>query len=70
MSDTLAKQVEVEPSAVPTDEELRTWAELPRDEQLRRLRLALSNADSATAADATMSDILAVARARADDRHG
>jgi predicted O-methyltransferase YrrM len=56
----------VMPSATPTEEEIRAWEALARDEQLRRLRAALEHPDCATATTATMSDILAVARARAD----
>jgi len=54
------------PSATPSPEQIREWQGLSRDEQLRRLRLALSHPDCQTATTDTMDDVLAVARARAD----
>ena len=57
---------DVMPSATPSEEDVRHWEALPRDEQLRRLRAALGHPDCATATTETMSEILAEARARAD----
>jgi hypothetical protein len=53
------------PSATPTEEQIRIWQALPRDEQLRRLRVALTRPDCATVTTASMDEILAEARARA-----
>lgn len=61
---------EVIPSPTPTEEDIRKWNALPRDEQLRRRRAALSHPDCATATTQTMSDILAEARERADSSRG
>jgi hypothetical protein len=55
----------VMPSATPTEEQIRIWRALPRDEQLRRLRAALTRPDCATVITASMDEILAEARARA-----
>jgi hypothetical protein len=66
MSDTVDKLADVMPSATPSEEDIRKWAALPRDEQLRRLRAALMHQDCATATSDSMDDVLAAARARAD----
>ncbi len=58
----------VMPSATPSEEEIRLWQMLPRDEQLRRLRTMLNHPDCSTLVDDTMEDILREARARADAR--
>jgi len=47
------------PSATPTEAEIAAWRELPRDEQVRRLRLALTSVEASTACDATMAEIWA-----------
>jgi hypothetical protein len=66
MTDKLA---DVMPSATPSDEDIRQWEALPRDEQLRRLRAVLTHPDCATAVPDSMADVLAAARARvASDR--
>ncbi len=70
MSDTLDATIIVHPSPTPTEGELRAWESLPREEQVRLLRQALAHPDCANATDATMSDILAEARARVDGRGG
>jgi hypothetical protein len=44
------------------------WKALPREEQLRLLRAALTHPDCATVSPATMSEILTEARKRADTR--
>jgi hypothetical protein len=70
MKDTLDSVAYVMPSATPTEEEIRIWQALPRDEQLRRLRAALTHPDCTTVTTASMDEILAEARARADSRRG
>ena len=70
MKETIDRIVDVMPSATPTEENIRKWDALPRDEQLRRLRAALTHPDCATATPDTMSGVLAEARARADSRRG
>lgn len=47
----------VAPSATPSEAEIAAWRELPRDEQLRRMRQALSSADASTPCDATMAEV-------------
>lgn len=54
----------VQVSATPSDQDVAAWRALPRDEQVRRYRAALSDPDCAAATDESMSDILAAARAR------
>jgi hypothetical protein len=66
MSDKTDTLDRVVPSATPTEEDLRAWEALPREEQLRRLRAALSDADCATVSAATVKDVLDEARKRAD----
>jgi hypothetical protein len=56
------------PSATPSEADVRAWEALPQEEQLRLLRAALAHPDCATVSPATMSDILAEARKRADAR--
>jgi hypothetical protein len=64
MSQTTDKSIRVMPSATPTEAELAAWADLPRDEQVRRYQEALAHADCSTLTDDSMSDILAAARRR------
>jgi len=66
MAGSIGTMDHVSLSATPTEEEIRAWEALSREEQLRRLRSALTHPDCATATTATMSDILAEARALAD----
>jgi hypothetical protein len=47
----------VTPSATPCDAEIAAWRELPRDEQLRRMREALASAEASTPSDTTMAEI-------------
>jgi hypothetical protein len=61
MKDTIDSIAPVMPSAAPTEEEIRVWEALPRDEQLRRLRAALTHPDCAIATTDTMADIRAEA---------
>jgi hypothetical protein len=69
MSETTDKR-RVMPSATPTEAELAAWVALPRDEQVRRYREALSDPDCSTPTDDSMSDILAAARQRVAARNG
>jgi hypothetical protein len=68
MSDKIDTLNHVVPSATPSEEDLRAWEALPREEQLRRLRAALSHPDCATVSADTMKDVLDEARKRADTR--
>jgi hypothetical protein len=62
---------DVMPSAMPSEAEIAAWNDLPRDEQVRRMRLALMHPDRAKSSPHTMDDILALARKRvADGKHG
>ena len=70
MKDTTDSIIDLMPSAAPSEDDIRKWDALPRDEQLRRLRATLSHPDCATATPDTMSDVLATARARADSGRG
>jgi hypothetical protein len=70
MKNTTDSPVQVMPSATPTEQEIRDWNALSRDEQLRRLRESLTHPDCTVAAPETMRDILAVARSRASSRRG
>jgi uncharacterized protein YbaP (TraB family) len=56
------------PSATPSEEDVRAWEALPREEQLRLLRAALTHPDCSIVSLATMSEILAEARRRAAAR--
>jgi uncharacterized protein YbaP (TraB family) len=49
----------VMPSATPTEEEIAAWQELPRDEQLRRMRRMLTSPEASTPCDTTMAEIWA-----------
>ena len=64
MKNIIGNTTDVTPSAVPTEEGIREWEKLPRDEQLRRLRQALSDADCDVVTPVSMDDILVKARAR------
>ena len=62
---------DVMPSAMPSEAEIAAWNDLPRDEQVRRMRLALTHPDRAKSSPHTMDDILALARKRvADGKNG
>jgi len=64
MSDIIALP-DVVPSAAPSEAEIAAWQTLPRDEQLRRLRLVLSHPDCDRVSEATMDDIRAKGQALA-----
>ncbi len=59
---------DVMPSATPSDADIEAWQALPRDEQVRRMRLSLSMPDCQTESTATMASIRAEAQARAAAR--
>lgn len=48
---------DVMPSATPSAEEIRRWQALPRDEQLARMKSALSRAADGPRSARTMQDI-------------
>lgn len=52
------------PSATPSEDELRRWNALPRDEQLERLRQALIEGEQSGLSERSMDDIKAAARER------
>lgn len=60
----------VMPSATPSEAEIEAWNALPRDEQLKRLRLALAHPDCTTPSTSTMTDILKRAQDAAKPEHG
>jgi hypothetical protein len=68
MSDKIDILDQALPSATPSEDDVRAWEALSREEQLRRLRAALSHPDCATVSSSSMVDILAEARKRADTR--
>ena len=49
----------VMPSATPDDAEIAAWVELPRDEQVRRLRQMLTSSEASTPSSTAMADIWA-----------
>lgn len=55
---------EIMPSATPTEDEIRRWQALPRDEQLSRMRLTIQKALDSGISDKTMDDIKTAALAR------
>ena len=62
MSNSTDKLADVLPSTIPSEEDIRNWEALSRDEQLRRLRAALTHPDCSIAAPDSMSEVLAAAR--------
>lgn len=66
MNKTTDKPTDAMPSAAPSEEDIRNWEALPRDEQLRRLRAALTHPDCSKSVPDSMADVLAAARARID----
>jgi hypothetical protein len=55
---------DIRPSATPSDDEIRRWQALPRDEQAKRLRQTLDEADASGISNRTMDDIEAAALKR------
>jgi hypothetical protein len=70
MNDTIGSAAHVKPSATPTEEEIRVWQMLPRDEQLRRLRTVLTHPNCTAVTTDSMDEIVAEARARASSLRG
>jgi hypothetical protein len=69
MSKSIEKPVRVMPSAAPTEAEIAAWADLPRDEQVRRSQEMFRHPDCSTFTTDTPDDILAAARQRVAARH-
>jgi hypothetical protein len=71
MSQTTDKPTSVLPLATPTEADLVAWANLPRDEQVRRYQEMFKHPDCNTFTTDTSDDILDAARKRvAARRHG
>ena len=71
MSQTTDKPTRVMPSATPTEAEFAAWANLPRDEQVRRYQEMFKHPDCNNFTTDTPDDILAAARKRVTARrHG
>jgi hypothetical protein len=68
MRDVIEAMSAAMPSATPTEEEIQAWEALPREEQLRRLRAALTHPDCGIATTDTMAEIRVEAVTRADLR--
>jgi hypothetical protein len=66
MQDTSVTVDRLLPSATPSKAEIRAWNALPRDEQVRRMREALTHPDCSTPSSRSMAEVLAEARANAD----
>jgi hypothetical protein len=49
----------VTPSATPTEQEIAAWEQLPREEQLRRMREVFSSPNASTPCGTTMAEIWA-----------
>jgi hypothetical protein len=65
MVDTREPNVYAAPSPIPpTEAELAAWQALSRDEQLARYREALHHPDCDRISEATMADVLIMARKR------
>ena len=60
----IATITDVMPSATPSDEDIAEWKALPRDEQLRRLRLEVTHPDACTAGPHSMADVWDKIKAR------
>ena len=62
---------DIMPSATPSNDEIRRWQALPRDEQTKRLRQTLDEADASGISNRTMDEIEAAALKRlAKSGHG
>jgi len=55
---------DIMPSAAPTEDEIRRWQALPRDEQLKRLRQAIDAGFDSGVSTRSIDDIIAEARTR------
>ncbi|HMK89099.1 MAG TPA: hypothetical protein VK446_05640 [Methylocystis sp.] len=58
MTETLTLNA-VMPSATPSEAEIAAWNELPRDEQVRRLRQMLTSPEASMPSGVTMAEIWA-----------
>ncbi len=58
MTDAFALSA-VMPSAMPSEAEISAWQELPRDEQVRRLRQVLTSPEASKPSGSTMAEIWA-----------
>ena len=71
MSQSVTKTDTIMPSATASDDEVRRWHALPRDEQLRRMRRTLIEARDSGISSKSMADIKAAAhRQLAAAKHG
>lgn len=61
---------DVLPSAAPSDAEIEAWQSLSREEQARRLQLALSHPDCDAITNDTIEDIVSEARKRWAEKTG
>lgn len=64
MSETKTITDNITPSATPTEDDIRRWQALPRDEQVKRLRQTLSEAAASGISDKSMDDIEVAAKER------
>lgn len=55
---------DIMPSATPSEDEIRRWNALPRDEQLKRMRQALIDGEQSGLSERSMDEIKAAARER------
>ncbi|MEO0731075.1 MAG: hypothetical protein AAFY64_11890 [Pseudomonadota bacterium] len=55
---------DIMPSAAPTEDEIRRWQALPRDEQLKRMQRAIDEGLASGISERSMDDIKAAAEAR------
>ncbi|MBU1211964.1 MAG: hypothetical protein KJ587_11905 [Alphaproteobacteria bacterium] len=55
---------DIMPSATPSEDEIRRWNALPRDEQLKRMRQALIDGEQSGLSERSMDEIKAAARGR------
>ena len=62
MPNAIDKPISVMPSAAPTEAEVAAWADLPRDEQVRRYQEMFGHPDCNNFTTDTPDDILAAAR--------
>ena len=68
--DDLNELSDVMPSAVPTEAEVAAWQALSKEEQLRRLKLALTDPECSVITEDTMASIRAAAERRWQEREG
>ena len=61
---------DVMPSATPSEADIAAWKDLPRDEQVRRMRLALTDPERNRDSGKNMADIWAEIKTRRASSHG